>query len=76
MAACHGKTILSEMEERAINIGHGQTRRKESVMKKFVKVIMIIVAVLLIIFLLGRFGWKVGGFQACQNAGILTLRFQ
>ncbi|MGN0336519.1 MAG: hypothetical protein ACI4EE_03375 [Lachnospiraceae bacterium] len=39
-------------------------------MKKFVKVIMIIVAVLLIIFLLGRFGWKIGGFKACQDAGI------
>ena len=31
---------------------------------------MIIVATLLIIFLLGRFGWKIGGFKACQNAGI------
>ena len=39
-------------------------------MKKFVKIIMIIVAVLLIMFLLGRFGWKIGGFDACQNAGI------
>lgn len=39
-------------------------------MKKFVKIIMIIVAVLLIIFLLGRYGWKIGGFGACQNAGI------
>ena len=39
-------------------------------MKKFIKVIMIIVAVLLIIFFMGRFGWKVGGFRACQNAGI------
>ena len=70
MAACHGKTILSEMEERAINIGHGQTRRKESVMKKIIKVIMIIVVVLLIIFLLGRFGWKIGGFDVCQDAGV------
>lgn len=39
-------------------------------MKKIVKVFMIIVAVLLIIFLLGRFGWKIGGFAACQNAGL------
>lgn len=39
-------------------------------MKKFVKVIMVIVAVLLMIFLLGRFGWKLGGFEACQDAGI------
>ena len=39
-------------------------------MKKFGKIIMITVAVLLIIFLLGRFGWKIGGFGACQDAGI------
>ena len=75
MVVCLGKNIQSEMEESVTNIDHEQNA-KESVMKKFVKVIMIIVAVLLIIFLLGRFGWKVGGFQACQNAGILTLRFQ
>lgn len=67
--------MKSEMKERAKNIVHEQTGRKKSVMKKsvmkkFVKVIMIIVATLLIIFLLGRFGWKIGGFKACQNAGI------
>ena len=62
--------MKSEMKERAKNIVHEQTRRKESAMKKFIKVIMIIVATLLIIFLLGRFGWKIGGFDACQNAGI------
>lgn len=39
-------------------------------MKKIGKIIMIIVVALLIIFLLGRFGWKIGGFQACQDAGI------
>ena len=42
-------------------------------MKKIVKVIMIIVATLLIIFLSGRFGWKIGGFQACQDAGISSV---
>lgn len=39
-------------------------------MKKFVKIMMIIVAVLFAIFLMGRFGWKLGGFGACQDAGI------
>ncbi|MCI7130212.1 MAG: hypothetical protein MSA09_06600 [Lachnospiraceae bacterium] len=39
-------------------------------MKRFVKVIMVIVAVLFILFLSGRFGWKLGGFGACQDAGI------
>lgn len=62
--------MKSEMKERAKNIVHEQTGRKKSVMKKFVKVIMIIVATLLIIFLLGRFGWKIGGFKVCQDAGI------
>lgn len=70
MVVCLGKNIQSEMEACVTNIDHEQTRRKESAMKKFIKVIMIIVATLLIIFLLGRFGWKIGGFDACQNAGI------
>lgn len=70
MVVCLGKNIQSEMEACVTNIDHEQTRRKESAMKKFIKVIMIIVAVLFIIFLLGRFGWKIGGFDACQNAGI------
>ena len=69
MVVCLGKNIQSEMEACVANIDHEQNA-KESVMKKFVKVIMIIVAALLIIFLLGRFGWKIGGFDACQNAGI------
>ena len=73
MVVCLGKIMQSEMEDRATNIDHEQTRRKESVMKKFVKVIMIIVAVLLIIFLLGRFGWKIGGFKSCQDAGIYSV---
>ena len=30
----------------------------------------IVVAVLLAIFLLGRYGWKLGGFRACQGAAI------
>ena len=70
MVVCLGKNIQSEMEACVTNIDHEQTRRKESAMKKFIKVIMIIVATLLIIFLLGRFGWKIGGFDVCQNAGI------
>ena len=72
MVVCLGKNIQSEMEACVTNIDHEQTRRKESAMKKFIKVIMIIVAVLFIIFLLGCFGWKIGGFDACQNAGILV----
>ena len=70
MVVCLGKNIQSEMEACVTNIDHEQTRRKESAMKKFIKVIMIIVAVLFIIFLLGCFGWKISGFDACQNAGI------
>lgn len=42
-------------------------------MKKFVKVMIIIVAVLLVIFLMGRYGWKVGGFRACQSAGVESV---
>lgn len=42
-------------------------------MRKFVRNVMIIVVALIAIFLLGRFGWKLGGFRACQSAGIESV---
>ena len=31
------------------------------------------VIVLLLVFLIGRYGWKLGGFQACEGAGINSV---
>lgn len=41
--------------------------------KKILTVPAIIAAVLLAIFLVGRYGWKLGGFRACQSAGLTSV---
>ena len=43
------------------------------VWKKTLTVLAVIAAALLIIFLIGRYGWKLGGFHACQGAGITSV---
>lgn len=45
-------------------------------MKKSVKIIIVLLssaAVLLAVFLIGRYGWKLGGFRFCQSAGITSV---
>ena len=42
-------------------------------LKKTLTVLAVIAAVLLAIFLAGRYGWKLGGFRACQGAGITSV---
>ena len=42
-------------------------------LKKALTVLIIIAAILLAIFLAGRYGWKLGGFRACQSAGITSV---
>ncbi|MGM9592897.1 MAG: hypothetical protein ACI3U8_00935 [Candidatus Onthomonas sp.] len=45
-------------------------KKSKSVAARTAGVLAIVVAVLLAIFLLGRYGWKLGGFRACQGAAI------
>ena len=42
-------------------------------MKKAAKIIINLVAAVLLIFLLGRYGWKIRGFGACHDAGISSV---
>ena len=42
-------------------------------LKKFMTVLLAIVLILTAIFLAGRYGWKLGGFRACQSAGITSV---
>ena len=42
-------------------------------MKKAAKIIISLVAAVLLIFLLGRYGWKIRGFGACHDAGISSV---
>ena len=41
--------------------------------KTIKKVLMVLVVLVLAIFLAGRYGWKLGGFEACQGAGITSV---
>ena len=42
-------------------------------LKKVLTVLLAIVMVLAAVFFAGRYGWKLGGFRACQGAGISSL---
>ena len=41
--------------------------------KRMLTVPLTIAVVLIAIFLAGRYGWKLGGFRACQSAGITSV---
>ena len=41
--------------------------------KRTLTVLAVLAVVLLAIFLVGRYGWKLGGFRACHGAGITSL---
>ena len=42
-------------------------------LKKGMTVLLVSAMILAVIFLAGRYGWKVGGFRACQSAGITAV---
>ena len=42
-------------------------------MKKTLIVLIVIAVILTAIFIVGRYGWKLGGFRACQGAGINSV---
>ena len=42
-------------------------------LKKALTVLLVIAAILMVIFLAGRYGWKLSGFRACQGAGITSV---
>lgn len=46
---------------------------KEVIMKKFLITLAILVGVLAIVFAAGRFGWRLAGFGACENARIESV---
>ena len=48
-------------------------KKAKSIPARIAAALAIIVLVLLAIFLLGRYGWKLGGFHACQSAGISSV---
>lgn len=42
-------------------------------LRKGLAVLLMIAVVLTAVFLAGRYGWKLGGFRACQGAGITSV---
>ena len=48
-------------------------RVQKSIIYKIGIVMAIVVAALMLFFMLGRYGWKVAGFSACQGAGIESV---
>lgn len=42
-------------------------------LKRVLTVLLMIAVILTAIFLAGRYGWKLGGFSACENAGITSV---
>ena len=39
-------------------------------LKRVLIILLVIAGVVTAIFIAGRYGWKLGGFNACQGAGI------
>lgn len=48
-------------------------KNAKSTAVKILATIVIAAVVLLAVFLMGRYGWKIGGFRACQGAGIESV---
>lgn len=49
------------------------TKKSKSNPAKVLMSLVVVVVVLLAVFLCGRYGWKLGGFRACQSAGIQAV---
>lgn len=41
--------------------------------RKWIAALATVILILLAVFLIGRFGWRLGGFSACQSAGIESV---
>lgn len=48
-------------------------KKVKSTAVKILVTVVIATAVLAAVFLMGRYGWKIGGFRACQGAGIQSV---
>ena len=48
-------------------------KAKKSLSVRIIMVLAISLVVLLLVFLTGRYGWKLLGFRACQGAGISSV---
>ncbi|MGN1345198.1 MAG: hypothetical protein ACI4V1_00310 [Eubacteriales bacterium] len=49
---------------------NSETKKWKSILFRIAAVLTITAIVVLAVFLMGRYGWKLGGFRACGSAGI------
>ena len=63
---------VSRNHERIYGGGHLMNAKK-STLARITTALTISLLVLLIVFGMGRYGWKLGGFRACQSAGITSV---
>ena len=45
-------------------------------LKKILIILLCIAVLLITVFLIGRYGWKLGGFNACETAGIEQVNIE
>ena len=50
-----------------------KAKKSKSILAGIMTALAIAVIVLLLVFLMGRYGWKLGGFRACESAGINSV---
>lgn len=53
-----------------------KAKKSRRILTRAAAVLATVAAALLIVFLLGRYGWKLGGFRACESAGIASVEVQ
>ena len=63
---------VSRNHERIYGGGHLMNAKK-STLARITTALAITLLVLLLVFGMGRYGWKLGGFRACQSAGITSV---
>lgn len=49
---------------------------KITVVKRILAVLLMLICVVVLVFLAGRYGWKLGGFKACSTAGIEQIHVE
>ena len=50
-----------------------KAKKSKSILAGIMTALAIAAIVLLLVFLMGRYGWKLGGFRACESAGINSV---
>ena len=50
-----------------------RAKKSRSILAGIITALTTAIIVLLLVFLMGRYGWKLGGFRVCESAGIHSV---